>query len=173
MKFFVFNCGTSIRLPRATPQNALCQSRAARLTVFVTSRSSLRPASCRDDSVFQEDGRSARRVARASKPESGRLHIGATLGRASAFAMVVAQDRPAPGQKTKGSERVLAAPIGVYPPQVFAGTESYWLSGLKVRTPASVLEQTPAGSTRTTASSSAQKPRMPVWLIESGTETTV
>ena len=50
---------------------------------------------------------------------------------------------------------------------------SYWLSGLKVRTPASVLEQAPAGSTRTTASSSAQKPRMPVWLIESGTALTV
>ena len=46
---------------------------------------------------------------------------------------------------------------------------SYWLSGLKVRMPASVLEQAPAGSTRTTASSSAQKPRMPVWLIASGT----
>jgi hypothetical protein len=49
----------------------------------------------------------------------------------------------------------------------------YWLSGLKTRMPASVLEQTPTGSTRTTASSSAQKPRMPVWLIVFGTDFTV
>ena len=74
--------------------------------------------------------------------------------------------------KTKGSECELAAlwriPSPGYLPDLY-----YWLSGLKVRTPASVLEQAPAGSTRTTASSSAQKPRMPVWLIESGTATTV
>jgi len=50
---------------------------------------------------------------------------------------------------------------------------TYWLSGLKVRIPASVLEQTPAGSTRTTASSSAQKARIPVWLMVIGTPTTV
>ena len=72
--------------------------------------------------------------------------------------------------KTKGSECELAAlwriPSPGYLPDLY-----YWLSGLKVRTPASVLEQAPAGSTRTTASSSAQKPRMPVWLIESGTAT--
>ena len=74
--------------------------------------------------------------------------------------------------KTKGSERELAA-LWRIPSPGYLPDLSYWLSGLKVRTPASVLEQTPAGSTRTTASSSAQKPRMPVWLIDSGTATTV
>ena len=58
-------------------------------------------------------------------------------------------------------------------PQVLRQTVAYWLSGLKVRMPASVLAHTPAGSTRTTASSSAQKARIPVWLIVIGTATTV
>src|SRR6202008_3336215 len=58
-------------------------------------------------------------------------------------------------------------------PQVLRQTLAYWLSGLKARMPASVLAQTPAGSTRTTASSSAQKARIPVWLIVKGTVTTV
>src|SRR5207302_10533719 len=46
-------------------------------------------------------------------------------------------------------------------------------SGLKVRMPASVFEHAPAGSTRTTASSSAQKARMPVWFTVSGLPTIV
>ena len=50
-----------------------------------------------------------------------------------------------------------------------ASSRTYWLSGLKVRIPASVLEQTPAGSTRITASSSAQKARIPVWFTVIGT----
>src|SRR4051812_44420771 len=59
---------------------------------------------------------------------------------------------------------------GLYPPPGTCQTVAdYWLSGLKVRMPASVLEQTPAGSTRTTASSSAQNARRPVWLIVIGT----
>ena len=64
----------------------------------------------------------------------------------------------------------LAAQWRVPSPRHFAKNQTacYWFSGLRVRTPASVLEQAPAGSTRTTASSSAQKPRMPLWLIESG-----
>ena len=67
------------------------------------------------------------------------------------------------GKNKKGSEREARCPCGVYPPQVFARIKPrYWLSGLKVRTPASVEEQTPAGSARTTPSSSAQKPLMPV-----------
>jgi hypothetical protein len=49
------------------------------------------------------------------------------------------------------------------------GNLGYWLSGLNVRMPASVAKQTPAGSTRTTASSSAQNPRRPVWLMVIGT----
>ena len=76
-------------------------------------------------------------------------------------------------QKTKGSECEARCPYGLYPPPGTSPDLNYWLSGLKVRMPASELEQTPAGSTRTTASSSAQKPRMPVWLIASGTATTV
>src|SRR5215467_6799206 len=52
-----------------------------------------------------------------------------------------------------------------------ASSRIYWLSGLKVRIPASVLEQTPAGSTRITASSSAQKARIPVWFTVVGTPT--
>ena len=48
-------------------------------------------------------------------------------------------------------------------------SNDYWFNGLKTRIAASAVEQAPAGSTRTTASSSAQKPRIPVWLIDSGT----
>ena len=74
-------------------------------------------------------------------------------------------------EKNDKGQRVLARcpwliPVPGISPE---SNQSYWLSGLKARMPASVLEQTPAGSTRTTASSSAQKPRIPVWLIESGT----
>ncbi len=52
-------------------------------------------------------------------------------------------------------------------------TRIYWFSGLKVWMPPSVFEHTPAGSTRTTASSSAQKARIPVWFTDSGTATIV
>jgi hypothetical protein len=58
-------------------------------------------------------------------------------------------------------------------PRLVSAEAGYWLRGLNVRTPASVTEQTPAGSTRTTASSSAQNPRRPVWLIVIGTAATV
>ena len=58
-------------------------------------------------------------------------------------------------------------------PRLTLAEAGYWLRGLNVRTPASVTEQTPAGSTRTTASSSAQNPRRPVWLIVIGTAATV
>jgi len=72
--------------------------------------------------------------------------------------------------KTKGSELEARCPLAYTLPR---GTRQnqplpYWFSGLKVRMVASAVEQAPAGSTRTTASSSAQKPRMPVWLTESG-----
>jgi len=60
--------------------------------------------------------------------------------------------------RSEGSnERSLPAPCLLSP-----GTWpilAYWLSGLNVRMPASVAEQTPAESTRTPASSSAQNPR--------------
>src|SRR5580700_3554779 len=46
--------------------------------------------------------------------------------------------------------------------------QRYWFKGLKPRIAPSAAEQTPAGSTRITASSSAQKPRIPVWFTESG-----
>ena len=75
-------------------------------------------------------------------------------------------------EKTKGSERELAAFLAYTLPQVFARL-NYWFNGLKVRMVASAFEQAPAGSTRTTASSSAQNARIPVWLIESGIATTV
>ena len=76
-------------------------------------------------------------------------------------------------KKQKSSELVLAAP-GLYAPlSTSPQSKDYWFSGLKVRTVASEVEQTPAGSTRTTASSSAQKARMPVWLMVKGTPTTV
>ena len=69
--------------------------------------------------------------------------------------------------------RVRCAMACTLPRNVLHQTDAYWLSGLNVRTPASVVEQTPVGSTRTTASSSAQKPRIPVWLIVIGTAFTV
>src|SRR3954471_22633353 len=47
-------------------------------------------------------------------------------------------------------------------------SSTYWLSGLNVWMPPSVAEQTPAGSTRTTASSSAQNARIPGWLTVRG-----
>src|ERR1700756_1954539 len=71
-----------------------------------------------------------------------------------------------------GHKRTRAASRACCPLYALAAG-GYWLSGLNVRMPASVVEQTPAGSTRTTASSSAQKPRRPVWLIVIGTAFTV
>jgi hypothetical protein len=70
-------------------------------------------------------------------------------------------------KKQKGSERELAASMAYTLPQVFAKL-NYWFNGLKVRMVASAVEQAPAGSTRTTASSSAQNARIPVWLIDNG-----
>jgi len=69
--------------------------------------------------------------------------------------------------KTKGAANFRSLLQACTLPQVLAEL-NYWLSGLKVRTPASVKEHFPAGSTRTTESSSAQKPRIPVWLIVIG-----
>ena len=76
-------------------------------------------------------------------------------------------------QKTKEQRTCVRCSVACTLPQVLRQTVAYWLSGLNVRMPASVVEQTPAGSTRTTASSSAQKPRRPVWLIVIGTAFTV
>ena len=71
------------------------------------------------------------------------------------------------GQKQKSSELSFAALWFVPSPRYFAKL-AYWFNGLKVRMPASVLAQAPAGSTRTTASSSAQNARIPVWLTVIG-----
>ena len=81
------------------------------------------------------------------------------------------------GQKNRDKRkerRTFVRRSRLYSPRVLAESNpNYWLSGLKTRMPASVREQTPAGSTRTTASSSAQKPRIPVWLMVFGTAFTV
>jgi hypothetical protein len=70
----------------------------------------------------------------------------------------------------KGSERKARCPIWLVPSPGTSPRSNlhYWLSGLNTRMPASVLEQAPAGSTRTTASSSAQNARMPVWFTVLG-----
>jgi hypothetical protein len=73
-------------------------------------------------------------------------------------------------RKVKGAANLRSLlPWLVSSPSILRQNVAYWLSGLNVRTPASVVEQTPAGQTRTTASSSAQKARRPVWLIVIGT----
>src|SRR5579862_10054237 len=74
------------------------------------------------------------------------------------------------GAKNEGAANLRSLLLACTLPQVLRQlVRNYWLSGLKVRTPASVLEHTPAGSTRTTPSSSAQNARIPVWLIVNGT----
>ena len=79
-----------------------------------------------------------------------------------------------PPKKQKSSELSLAALWLIPSPSTSPkSAANYWFSGLKVRIVASEVEQTPAGSTRTTASSSAQNARIPVWLMVSGTPTTV
>jgi hypothetical protein len=75
--------------------------------------------------------------------------------------------------KTKRQRAEARCPLRLIPSPGIRQIETYWLSGLKVRIVASAAEQAPAGSTRTTASSSAQNARMPVWLIDSGIATTV
>src|SRR5262249_53208118 len=72
-------------------------------------------------------------------------------------------------QKTEGAANLRSLLRGLYPPPGTCQNDAYWLSGLNTRMPASVFEQAPKGSTRTTPSSSAQKPRIPVWLIVIGT----
>jgi len=72
-------------------------------------------------------------------------------------------------KKTEGAANLRSLLRGLYPPPGTCQTYAYWLSGLNTRMPASVFEQAPKGSTRTTPSSSAQKPRIPVWLIVIGT----
>jgi hypothetical protein len=68
----------------------------------------------------------------------------------------------------RSSELAFAAP-GLYPPPGTSPTQlNYWFRGLNATMPVSVLEQAPAGSTRTTASSSAQNARIPVWLMVIG-----
>jgi hypothetical protein len=70
----------------------------------------------------------------------------------------------------KGSERKSSLPhlARALPRHLPRSNLHYWLSGLNTRMPASVFEQAPAGSTRTTASSSAQNARMPVWFTVLG-----
>src|ERR1700721_4237903 len=74
-------------------------------------------------------------------------------------------------EKRAANFRSLLLEIGLYPPPDTSprSNRNYWLSGLKATMPASVAEHLPAGSTRTTASSSAQNARIPVWLMVIGT----
>src|SRR5580658_6708580 len=76
-------------------------------------------------------------------------------------------------KKEKGSECLARCPWLIPAPGIRQNRPSllvqrYWFKGLKPRIAPSAAEQTPAGSTRITASSSAQKPRIPVWFTESG-----
>ena len=78
----------------------------------------------------------------------------------------------------KSSELSLAAPwLCTLPRRHFAlkleTVFRYWLRALKVKIPASVLEHTPAGSTRTIPSCSAQKALTPVLLRINGAAKTV
>ena len=72
-----------------------------------------------------------------------------------------------PRYSAKGAANLRSLLLACTLPQVLA-EPNYWLSGLNPRMPASVFEHLPAGSTRTTPSSSAQNPRIPVVLIVSG-----
>jgi hypothetical protein len=153
-----------LRAPPATasssPQKREYQSGESEMAFFRWSCRRNARRGCHSYAPARERSlRSSEKIrARAFQSAGGRSHVAGSGERGAA------KQR----QKQKSSELAFAAPLACTLPQVLCQLIRYWLRGLNVRTAASVVPHLPPGSTRTTASSSAQKARIPVWFTVSG-----